>query len=371
MFLFLFCIPSLYAYLSLYGGRDVPETLTLHHCDHVELVAPTTWSNFLNLCILIPRYFSSLWCRLWLSVDFWFLMRANDWVNFTFWFAGEDRTIPQTRSTGVFVLPAVEWSVYVFLWTIMLLNCIGRRSTFKVKFRPTAIILALCMLMLLVYVSQPFHSWSWIHSTRVTYDYCPSCTSRLSDSSSPPFLAWRWHHDISTLISRSAFLFWLLSLYAFGPDYRIHLYLDPKDWDALIPFQNTDNFDHNARGDKSNMRNAEYLTVVTRRTVWYHIFRHAWYCKTSSSDRDKKLCSWELLRQCLNPSSLSPLIDDKTAIDRIARSAANNQTVAISKYALTHGHDVYGNTVSVAVSIRQALFDRARSCEDFDNLNPP
>lgn len=371
MFLFLFSLPSIYAYFSLYNGRHVPQTLSIHECESVEMVFPNTWSNLLTLVSSVPRHFSHLWCRIWTSIDFWVLMRANDWMNFTYWVSGEERPIPHTASTGHYDLPKLEWSAYLFMWTIMLLNCIGRRSTFKVKFRPTAIVLALLLVIWIAFASQPFHSWTWIRSSKITYDYCPSCTSNLSDSTPPPFLAWRWHHDISALIARSAFLFWLLTLYAFGPDYRIHFYLDPKDWDALIPFQSNDNFDHNARGDKSNMRNAEYLTVITRRTVWYHVFRHAWYDKTCSSDRDRKLCSWELLRQCLNPSSLSPLIDDKTAIDRIARSAANNQTVAISKYALTNGHDVYGNTVYVAVSVRQALFDRARACEDFDDLRPP
>ncbi len=371
LFMFLFALPTLYAYTTLYGGRTVPETLYVRTCESVDIVIPSTWSDLVSFFSVLPSYFNSLWCSFWVEFDFFFSMMANRWINFQYWFVGEPRPIPHTASTGTFKFSALTIGFIAPIWLLMFLASLTRRSFFKIKFRPTAIPLAFVLLAWIVYSAQPHSASSWIRSTRIDYDYCPSCTAKLSLDSPPPFMAWRWHFNISLLFHNSLTLFFLFSLYAFGPDYRIHYSVDLEDWDRLFPSDWATKFDHNSRGDKTHTRAADYLTVTTRRSIWYHIIRKPWYDKCPTSARDIKLCSWELLRQCLNPSSLSPLIDDKTAIDRIARSAANNQTVNISKHTLTQGHDVYGNTVAVAVAIRSALFDRARACEDFDDLRPP
>lgn len=173
---------------------------------------------------------------------------------------------------------------------------------------------------------------------------------------------------VVTLWCLLALFFW-----SFGPDYRIHFVpemMSREMWSQRFRSVFENRFSHNKRGERNLAVPADYITVTTYKTHWLRLRRHA-INKWSSVPRDIKLVSMELLREALNPSSLSPIIDRTTAVDRIVRAATNNQTVNISKYTLSDGYDVYGASIAYAIEVRSALFDRAARASDYESLHPP
>ena len=247
----------------------------------------------------------------------------------------------------------------------------ARRSTFKVKFRLFGVLIFVLLFGLAVYRLMPQNDSSYMarsyKNVTVEYDYCPDCLKNT---------VWRAQHsqyDFSWSFREAWLLILVLFVCSFGPDYRIYFVPDADSrgaWDRMFPSDYTERFSHNKRGERNVAVNAEYATIETYKTGLFSIWRRS-IEKWTGPARDRKVVSLELLRESLNPSSLSPVIDKETAVDRIARAAANNQTVNISKHLITHGEDVYGSTIHLAAEIRAAFFDRASRCSDYDMLNPP
>lgn len=236
-------------------------------------------------------------------------------------------------------------------------------------------------------------------------------------------------YDLDLLLNRIAAALIVLLLVSFGPDYR--LYYICKRIESNTSFD--DKFDHNKRGEKDREQHPDMAKVHTHLTHPLNIFRRPWITKISltlrnrrynvfrdgyawcvylvnlalpqaiyapeganrpqppkasapaskfttysipykwtQTPRDIMTVSLELLRQACNPSSFSPTIDLEMATDRINRSAVNNQNVNISRYTLTEDtQHVYGDTVRLALVLRDSLFSRADRLTDFIPLQHP
>lgn len=378
MLFFMVLLSSIPAISLFYytGGRTTPEYITYKECPSVDFAPWTNWRDFRSNLVALPAYVRATYCSLISAFDFhWLAIRTRIYNSF-WWIWGYDPETPQTLPTFELTLPRNLYFFIVFTWTLLFWLSSTRRSFFKVKFRPSAVffgLIALCYLCLAAYPHAEYkgHRIALVKAERVEYDYCPNCTLRLAPHHPELWKAWRYHYDFTALVNRTLWIMLILSLIAFGPDYRVYYKLSRKNWDEIFPSNFSSRFDHNKRGEQTKAIAANYQTVSTRLSAWYHIVRHPFYNKHSSSVRDELLCSWSLLQECLNPSSLSPLIDDATAIDRIQRAAANNQIINIDKNTLTAGHNVYGDTVAVAVAIRGSLFDQARRRQDVPVLRPP
>lgn len=370
---FLLLLPPLAATFLYSGFNHTVEYHNVTSCSALRPEAPRSWLNPYMVYDFVRAQSPYFWCRFWRSFElrnirFFSILRAEFDRIF-----GYEPVLLQTSSTyTLYTRP-----VHIHAWaTIAVLICFyafssARRSTFKIKFRYFGVVIFALFFCFSIYRLLPEKEDSYVgrsfSNETVVYDYCPDC---LQDT---VWKAQRFHYDFSWSLREAWILIAVLFLCSFGPDYRIYFVPDADSrgaWDQMFPSDFTERFSHNKRGERNAAVNADYATIETYKTSPFSIWRRS-IVKWAGSARDRKVVSLELLRESLNPSSLSPVITKETAVDRIARAAANNQTVNISKHTITQGEDVYGSTIHLAAEIRAAFFDRASRCSDYDMLNPP
>jgi len=395
LLLALLAIGPLFSIYTHTGFRVLPEINEVRSCPRANSTLPDRWYTPVIFYSHVSAIVSSYSCRISSGFAADLLSVKHDLTTVLRWVVGWDLYDETPAFLSYSIRHPVNY-IAVVLIAIVLMASLGRRSLLKVKFRkyPGLIVFFICAYVLC-------HDASSVRPVREEYNWCPGCSTPITRISVS--------YSYSSLIVKYSAAAIFLMLFSLGPDYRVY-YVCTR---TMTSDSFDDKFDHNKRGEKDREQQPDMAAVETHLTHSFHIFRKAWYVgmpirvrlprlraewfsimprpfrpdlpkitpadivvqmhhKWSSNVRDKTTVSLELLRQACNPSSFSPTIDLKLAIERIARSASNNQNVNISRHHLTDKReDIYGNTTRLAVEMRKSLFAKADRLVDFTPLHPP
>jgi hypothetical protein len=247
-------------------------------------------------------------------------------------------------------------SLFLLMVAALAINSLLYHKILEVRLRHWAWSL-LVLLALMYLLDLKYHE----HPEVKRVDMCPECSAFIIASQ----LTYSFDYVVR-LIMCSMIVFLTLCV---GPNYRVYYIYRMFE----SPSEHKNKVDTNKRGDKSSAQAPKMAYVDTHLTaMWSYSAPTEYDTPWSPWRRDRVLVSVELLLQSCNPNSLSPVIDDSLALERINRSAINNQNVNIDKNILTTHHtNVYENTVRLAVEFRKSLIEKACMLSDYGRLNPP
>lgn len=335
----------------------------------IDIVAPRNCSNPLvivgwgknftwtNLMDEMPQYPAYLWCRV---MSWWEDLELVQETVITHYMLEKPYTEPlvwvnDILSTKIYgdTIFAVALALAALLF-LAVNDFVLNHKIFDLRLRRFSFFWIFVLLVLQQYMMERANPV--IHANS-----CPTC--------SVPIMVKYTLHSLDYAIRMAVANLIIFMIYCVGPNYRIYYVY------RLIPYvsAHSNKFDANKRGNEDDAHDPRYAYVDSHMTCPWSWLDHRFVdTPWSPWRRDRLLISIELLIQSCNPNSLSPLIDDKLALERINRSAVNDQNVNIDRNILaTQQTNIYENTVRVAVEFRQSLVDAAESLSDYRRLNPP
>jgi hypothetical protein len=359
---------SLHAYAHT-GFRVTPLYQEVNNCTHHLSPRPKSWFNVFQVydyLISLPGHY---YCRATVAVRLACLQVYERWQYWFVWLFGLE---PNEKMPSTLAVPKLKNKHYFLSipLVVVLLFSIGRRPFLVLRLRkiPAALVFALIFYVFLGRMQIfDFKGWNVTPSkivTTVRYDVCPKCFNGL------PMWRERDVYDYESMITFTILSCWLLFFTSAGPYYKIYFRMIYNAAEKMGKRRIKDKFDTQSRG--SAAQHVPHTAWVTSHLTKPFALWRSYDNKRSVSIRDKFFVSVELLKQICNPASMSLIIDDELALERLARSAQTNQTVAISRHdLLDKKQDIYQQTVALGHELRKSFLSKLARKGDLGVSHPP
>lgn len=359
---------SLHAYAHT-GFRFKPEVFSVNNCSNHLSARPKSWFNVFQVfdyLISLPGHY---YCRADVAIRLACLQVYERWQYWFVWLFGLEPHEKMPSTLAPIKLKNKHYFLSLPLIVILLFS-IGRRPFLILRLRkiPAAVVFALVFYMFLGRLEIfDFKGWNVQPAKIVTtmrYDVCPTCFNGL------PMWRERDVYDYESMLTFTILSCWLLFFTSAGPYYKLYFRLIYNSAERMGKARIKSKFDTQSRGSASqHVPHTAWVTShLTKPFALWRSYEH----KRSSAVRDKFFVSVELLKQICNPASMSLIIDDELALERLARSAQTNQTVAISRHELLDKkQDIYQQTVALGFELRKSCLSKLARKGDLGVSHPP